>query len=352
MINPQELFETAAAMRASDIHLLASVPPILRIDGKLITVNCLSLSTADIALIFNEITSTEQRNAFQKEHELDFSYHHSKEIHFRVNASRQRASISLVFRLIRNIIPTFEELGLPPICQELACKPNGLVVITGPTGSGKSSTMAAIIGYLNRYHRRTVITVEDPIEYEYESEECVISQREVGFDTHSFAIALKHALRQDPDIILVGEMRDYDTASMVLMAAETGHLVLSTGHAPSAHMSIERIIDLFPAYQQQLAQVRLATVLQGVLCQMLVPRKSGAGRVPAVEIMLGTPAVKNLIREGKIYQLPNVIRTNSQSGMCTMDESLASLYMKSLISREELFTHCNNQSELCGLIGE
>ncbi len=237
------------------------------------------------------------------------------------------------------------------MCQELAVKSHGLVLVTGPTGCGKSTTLAAMIEYLNHYQHRRVITIEDPIEYEYTSDECLISQREIGFDTHSFATALKYVLRQDPDVILVGEMRDLETASAVLTVAETGHLVLSTGHAPSAALSIERITDLFPSHQQHLALGRLAAVLEGVLCQRLIPRADGPKRVPAVEVMLATPAVKNLIRENKTYQLPNVVRTNPQNGMCTMDEALASLYLKKLINKKDALTYCNDEQEMARLIG-
>jgi len=209
-----------------------------------------------------------------------------------------------------------------------------------------------MIEFLNHHHRRHVVTIEDPIEFEYRSDQCIISQREVGFDTHSFAAALKHVLRQDPDIILVGEMRDLETASAVLTVAETGHLVLSTGHAPSAHLSIERIIDIFPAHQQQLALGRLAAVLQGVLCQTLIPQADGIGRVPAVEVMLANQAVKHLIRENKTYQLPNVIRTSSQQGMCTMDEAIASLYFKKLISKKEAFSRCQDEDDFAKIVGE
>jgi twitching motility protein PilT len=225
-------------------------------------------------------------------------------------------------------------------------------LVTGPTGCGKSTTLAAMIGYLNQSEERRVITIEDPIEYSYISDRCIISQREVGLDTRSFAVALKHALRQDPDVILVGEMRDLETATMVLMAAETGHLVLSTGHASSAPISIERVIDLFPAHQQPLAQSRLATVIQGVMCQTLLPRVDGTGRVPAVEIMLATAAVRNLIRENKVHQLPNVIRTSFGIGMCSMDEALLRLYDSGTISKEDVLWHCVDRAEVVRKIGE
>ena len=347
-----ELLQLAVKRNASDIQLLAHTAPVMRVDGSLVTVDSPPLTPDGVRRIFEEITTNWQRETFQRELELDFAYTLSGGVRFRVNACRERGSMGLAFRLVHNTIPAIEELGLPPVCQELVTRPHGLVVVTGPTGCGKSTTLAAMIEYLNHHHRRHVVTVEDPIEYEYRSDECIISQREVGFDTHSFAVALKHVLRQDPDVILVGEMRDLETASAVLTIAETGHLVLSTGHAPSAYLSIERIIDLFPAHQQLLAQGRLAAVLQGVLCQMLIPRADGSGRVPSMEVMLGTPAVKNLIRENKTYQLPNVIRTSSQNGMRTMDESIAALYLTKLISKKEAFDRCSDEGELTRIVGE
>ena len=347
-----ELLGVAVKRNASDVQILALTAPVMRIDGKLETVDSAPLTPDTVKQIFEEITTNEQREAFERELELDFAYTFSRGIRFRVNACREKGSIGLAFRLVRNSIPTIEELGLPPVCQELVTKPHGLVMVTGPTGSGKSTTLASMIEFLNHHHRRHVVTIEDPIEFEYRSDQCLIRQREVGFDTHSFAAALKHVLRQDPDVILVGEMRDLETASTVLTVAETGHLVLSTGHAPSAHLSIERIIDIFPAHQQQLSLGRLAAVLEGVLCQTLIPRIDGSGRVPAVEVMLATQAVKHLIRENKAYQLPNVIRTSSQQGMCTMDEAIASLYLKKLISKKEAFARCEDEEDFAKIVGE
>jgi len=346
------LFRLAVKENASDIHLQALSTPVLRIDGKLVALDSPSLTAEDARGVFDKITTDEQKEIYRHYLELDFAYNFSEGVRFRVNAYQQKGSIGLVFRLVHNIIPTIEELGLPLVCQELVTRPHGLVVITGPTGCGKSTTLAAMIEHLNHYQHRRVVTIEDPIEYEYTNCECVISQREVGFDTRSFTAALKHVLRQDPDVILVGEMRDLETASAVLTVAETGHLVLSTGHAPSAPLSIERIIDLFPTHQQQLAQGRLAAVLQGVLCQQLIPRADGSRRVPAVEVMLATPAVRNLIRENKTFQLPNVVRTGAQNGMCCMDEAVANLYLKRLISKKDAFACCSDEEEFARKVGE
>jgi twitching motility protein PilT len=243
-------------------------------------------------------------------------------------------------------------LGLPAICKELAKKPRGLVIITGPTGSGKSTTMAAMIQHLNFNETRHIVTIEDPIEYVYTSIKCAVTQRQLGSDTLSFANALKHILRQDPDVILVGEMRDPDTADAVLTIAETGHFILTTGHAPSATQAIERVIDLFPPHQRHLAQVRLASLLVAGLCQVLVPRADGSGRIAAVEILIGNPPAKALIREGKIYQLPNVIRTHRDLGMISLDEALVSLYLKGTITGESVLDYCNDRQEVEKLIGK
>jgi len=348
----RNILQLAVKKNASDVHLLAGGPPVLRVNGKLGTLGSELISSEVLAEVFNSITKDNQRENFHSNLELDFAYALPDGTRFRVNACLQQGTISLVFRIIQGIIPTTEELGLPPICRELILKPNGLILLTGPTGCGKSTSLAAMIEYLNQTTEKRVITIEDPIEYTYKSTRCVISQREVGLDTQSFAAALKHALRQDPNVILVGEMRDLETASMVLMAAETVHLVLSTGHATSAPLTIERVVDLFPTYQQTLAQTRLAAVLQGVLCQVLLPRADGKGRVPAVEIMLANSAVRNLIREGKIHQLKNVISSSQQMGMCTMDESLIRLYRARLVEREEVLYHCVDKVEAGRMIAE
>jgi twitching motility protein PilT len=249
-------------------------------------------------------------------------------------------------------IPTVDELNLPSICKELITRPRGLVVVSGPTGSGKSTTLASMINHLNSKGTRRIVTIEDPIEYVYSDLKCTIIQREIGDDTLSFAQALKHVLRQDPDVILVGEMRDLETASAVLTVAETGHLVLTTGHAPSASQAIERIVDLFPPHERHLAESRLAFLILGVLCQTLIPNAGASGRIPAVEIMLASSAVRNLIREGKTYQLPNAIRTHARLGMQLLDQALATLYLEKKISNESLFAFCNDHDDVRRLIGK
>jgi twitching motility protein PilT len=339
--------------RASDLHLVVGSPATFRIDGSLEPADGVgALSAEDINEAFLQMTTPEEREQFHRHLELDFGYTLPDVGRLRCNAAQQRGSISLAVRLLPPKIPTIDELELPQICKELAVKPRGLVIITGPTGSGKSTTMAAMIQYLNTNETRHVVTIEDPIEYVHTSVKCAITQRQLGTDTLSFANALKHILRQDPDVILVGEMRDPETADAVLTVAETGHLILTTGHAPSATQAIERVIDLFPPHQRHLAQVRLASLLIGALCQALVPRADGSGRVAAVEIMLGNPAVKSLVREGKVYQLPNVIRTHREMGMISLDEALVALYLKGVITGETVLDYCNERQEVEKLIGK
>lgn len=347
------LLRTAKDKAASDVHLVASSPPLLRIDGSLQAINgAAPLTGEEINQAFNKLTTPEQQADFGKNLELDFGYSMPDVGHLRGNAAQQRGTISLAIRLLPAKIPTIDQLGLPELCKQLALRPRGLIIVTGPTGSGKSTTLAAMINHLNTTESRHVVTIEDPIEYVHPNIKCAVTQRQLGSDTTSFATALKHVLRQDPDVILVGEMRDTETAAAVLTIAETGHLVLSTGHAPSATQAMERIIDLFPPEERHLAQARLASLLIGVLCQVLVPRADAAGRVAAVEIMLANPPVKNLIREGKIYQLPNVIRTHREMGMISLDEALANLYLKQLITGETLLAFCNERQEVEKLIGK
>jgi len=338
---------------ASDLHLVVSSPPLLRIDGSLKAIDSAAPLTSDeINQAFLQITTPEQREEFSKTLELDFGYILPGIGHLRCNAAQQRGAISLAIRLLPPKVPTVEELELPDICTQLALKQRGLVIVTGPTGSGKTTTQAAMINHLNINDSRHIVTIEDPIEYVHTSIKCAITQRQLGLDTTSFAAALKHVLRQDPDVILVGEMRDLDTAAAVLTIAETGHLVLTTGHAPSAAQAMERVIDLFPPDERDLAQTRLASLLIGVLCQTLVPRAIGTGRIAAVEVMLANAPVKNLIREGKIYQLPNVIRTHRELGMISLDEALVNLYLKQIITGETLLSFCNDRQEVEKLLGK
>ena len=346
------LLKLAKAKGASDLHFVASTPPLFRIDGRLEPVaDVAPLAPDDIEQAFNQITSERERAEFERRLELDFGYTVPGIGRLRCNAARQRGTISLVIRLLSFTIPTLDELGLPEVCKDLVLKPRGLVLVSGPTGSGKSTTLAAMINYLNSVENRRVITIEDPIEYLYSSMRCTITQRELGSDTLSFAEALKHVLRQDPEVILVGEMRDLETAAAALTVAETGHLVLTTGHAPSTSQAIERIMDLFPPHERHLAQSQLASLLVGILCQALVPKADGSGRVAAVEVMLANPAVKNLIREGKVYQLPNTIRMHAQQGMQLLDQALIKLYRSGVINDDSLFSFCNDREEVATQIG-
>jgi len=347
------LLKTGKSRRASDLHLVVGTPATFRIDGSLEAADgAAPLNSEDVNEAFLQITTPEEREHFHRQLELDFGYTLPEVGRLRCNAAQQRGSISLAVRLLPPIIPTLDELELPQIFKQLAVKPRGLVVVTGPTGSGKSTTLAAMIQHLNLNETRHVVTIEDPIEYVYNSTKCAITQRQLGSDTLSFANALKHILRQDPDVILVGEMRDPDTADAVLTVAETGHFILTTGHAPSATQAMERVIDLFPPHQRHLAQTRLASLLVAAMCQVLVPRADGSGRVAAVEIMLGNPPVKSLIRDGKLYQLPNVIRTHRDIGMISLDEALVGLYLKGTITGESVLDFCNDRGEVEKLIGK
>ena len=347
------LFRTAHSSNASDVHLVVASPPLLRINGSLEPINGMAPLTAeDTNQAFLQVTSPEEREHFHRHLELDFGYSLSGLGRIRCNAAQQRGAISLAFRLLPPKIPTVDELELPQLCKDLALRPRGLVIVTGPTGSGKTTTLAAMINHLNANETRHVVTIEDPIEYIHPSLKCAVTQRELGSDTLSFADALKHVLRQDPDVILLGEMRDLETASSVLTLAETGHMILSTGHAPSATQAMERIIDMFPIHERYLAQTRLASLLVGALCQVLVPRADGSGRIAAVEIMLGNPAVKSIVREGKMHHLPNTIRTNRDIGMISLDQALVDLYLKQTISGETLLGYCNDRQEIEKLIGK
>ena len=347
------LLRTGNSRRATDLHMVVGSPATFRINGSLEPADGVATLTAeDINEAFLQLTTPEERETFHRQLELDFGYTLPDVGRLRCNAAQQRGSISLAVRLLPPKIPTIDELELPSICKELAVKPRGLVVVTGPTGSGKTTTMAAMIQHLNNQETRHVVTIEDPIEYVYPSIKCAITQRQLGTDTLSFANALKHILRQDPDVILVGEMRDPETADAVLTVAETGHFILTTGHAPSATQAIERIIDLFPPHQRHLAQTRLASLLIGALCQVLVPRTDESGRIAAVEVMLGNPAAKNLIREAKIYQLPNVIRTHRDIGMISLDEALVGLYLKGIITGKTVLDFCNDRQEVEKLVGK
>ena len=345
------ILRLAKERRASDVHLVAGSPPSLRIHGTLQPADGMApLTPGDLDQALVQIASDREQEEFQQRLELDFGITIPDVGRLRCNAARQQGTICLAIRLLPLEIPTLESMQLPEICKELIVRPRGLVVITGPTGSGKSTTLAAMLNYLNHMENRCVVTIEDPIEYVYTNDKCTFTQRELGSDTKSFAEALRHVLRQDPNVILLGEMRDSETADAVLTLAETGHLVLTTGHAPSTYQAVQRIVDLFPPYERPMTQSRLASLLNGILCQALVPRADGKGRVAAIEIMLGNTAVKSLIREGKIHQLPNVIRTNTRLGMKLLDQSLLQLHNQEVITAENVLAFCNDQEETVKLM--
>jgi twitching motility protein PilT len=347
-----DLLRLAGSKGASDLHMSVGFPPMLRINGSLERLDGReeALSLDEVRHALDELATPEDREEFYRNLELDFGYTLPDVGRLRCNAAWQRGAISFAIRLLPPKIPTIDELELPQLCKDLATRPRGLLIVSGPTGSGKSTTLAAMISHINTHKTCHVVTIEDPIEYTHNNLRSVITQRELGADTHSFAQALKHVLRQDPDVILLGEMRDLETAAAVLTLAETGHLVFTTGHAPSTYQCVERFVDLFPPEQRYLAQSRLASLLVGVLCQALIPRADGSGRIAAVEIMLGTSAVANLIREGKVHQLPNVIRTSTQEGMETLDQALVRLYLKGIISGQSVLNVCQNRDEVERLI--
>jgi len=351
-VHIDELLRLTGAKGASDIHLKAGAPPVLRINGELVPETAYGrLAPSDMERLLKQVTTEEQRKRFEKDLELDLSYGLAGVARFRVNVARQRGTITIVMRRLSFDIPELDELGLPSVCRELVLKPRGLILVTGPTGSGKSTTLAAMINYLNQREARRIITIEDPIEYLFRDQRSFITQRELGTDTSTFASALKHALRQDPDVILVGEMRDLETIAAAITAAETGHLVLSTLHTAGAALTVDRIVDVFPPFQQQQVRVQLANIIEGVLSQTLLPRIDGQGRVPAVEVMTASPAVRSLIRDGKSHQLPGVIETSQQLGMQTLDQALLDLVKQRQVSIEEALARAHNPDYLRSRLG-
>jgi len=322
--------------RASDLHIRVPSKPVLRVDGELVVQEQLPVATMeDIEAAFELITTQDQRNRFHLEKELDFAYSVPKLARFRVSVMRQRGTISLAFRLVPFKVFTIDELALPHICKELILKPRGLILVTGPTGSGKSTTMAAMLHYLNEHVARNVITIEDPIEYLHPNMKCLVAQRDLGDDTKAFDTALIHALRHDPDVIIVGELRDFETVQTAMRAAETGHLVMGTLHTTDAPQTVDRIIDIFPPSQQSQIRLQFSQVLVAVLSQTLLPRAGTKGRVAAFEIMTGNSAVKNLIRDGKTFELHSVMQLSSAEGMQTLDQALADLVRKKIVTEEE-----------------
>ncbi len=329
-----ELLTFAHRSGASDAHLSAGEPPRLRIHGDMKKLEHPPLSAEEVHNMVFDIMSDGLRRQFQETNDVDFSFELGDLARFRVNVFRGRRGEGAVFRTIPTKVMTIEDLGLPPILKELCDKEKGLVLVTGPTGSGKSTTLAAMIDYINESFEGHILTIEDPIEFVHHSKKCLINQREVGPHTQSFSNALRGALREDPDVILVGEMRDLETISLALTAAETGHLVFGTLHTSSAPKTVDRIIDVFPAAQQEQIRIMFSESIQAVITQSLL-KKRGGGRIAALEILIGTPAVRNLIREGKIHQIPSAMQTGQKVGMQTLDMSLIDLVRRNLVTAEE-----------------
>lgn len=345
-VHLDELLELVVENQASDLHLAVGLPPILRIDGELKVTRYEPFDAPTLQRMVYDVLTDDQIQRFETNLELDCSYQMRKISRFRVNIFRDRGNVAAAYRRIPTRIPTIKELGLPPVIEDLARRPRGLLLVTGPTGSGKSTTLAAIINQINYERSEHIITIEDPIEYLHTHRKSIINQRELGEDTLSFQAALRSALREDPDVILVGEMRDLETIALAITCAETGHLVMATLHTNSAHESIDRIIDVFPPEQQEQIRVQLANNILAVLSQQLLPRAGQPGRVAAVEVMIATAAVRNLIRENKAFQIPSIIQTSGELGMQTMDQALADLYKQSLISYETAMRRSHNPQEL------
>lgn len=339
----QDVLINAKKQGASDVHLNIGIPPVFRLNGKLVKSQFPVLEKEDVQEIIYSILTESQKAIFEKEKQFDFAYEIPDVSRFRINVFYHRLGKAAAIRLIPTNIMSIEQLGLPEIISSFAQHNRGIVLVTGPTGSGKSTTLAALIDIINVNRYEHIISIEDPIEYIHKHKNCVISQREIGDHADSFASALRVALREDPDVILVGEMRDLETISMALRAAETGHLVFSTLHTNSAAETIERIINAFPAHQQAQARLQVAGTIEAVIAQTLIPTVDGMGRVAAAELMLATPAIRNLIRDEKIYQIPSTIQISRKMGMQSLDQSLKDLLMEGKISREEALKRAINK---------
>lgn len=349
-VHIDELLEIVFENNASDLHLAVDLPPVMRVDGELRAMRYTPLTAEISQRLMYDILTDEQIQRFETDLELDCSYQLRNVARFRVNVFRDRGTLAGAFRLIPTKIPTIEQLGLPPVVEQLARRPRGLLLVTGPTGSGKSTTLAAMINQINTERAEHIITIEDPIEYLHHHKKSIINQRELGQDTHAFSNALRAALREDPDALLVGEMRDLETMKLAITCAETGHMVMATLHTNSAAESVDRIIDVFPAEEQEQVRVQLSNNLIGVLSQQLLPRAGQPGRVAAIEVMVATAAIRNLVRENKAHQITSIIQTSREAGMQTMDQALSDLYKQSLITYEVAVQRSQNPQELEKLI--
>ena len=352
-VNLRSLLEEMIERDASDLHITAGERPKLRIDGDITNSKVdHQLSPKETLQLAYSVLTENQKKRFENEDELDFSFGIQNLARFRGNCFKQRGCVTLVIRQIPFTVKTFEELGLRTPLRQLSERPRGLVLITGPTGSGKSTTLAAMVDKINRERKAHIITIEDPIEFIHRHQSCIVNQREVGTDTKSFANALKYALRQDPDVVLIGEMRDLETISAALTIAETGHLAFATLHTNSAAETVNRVIDVFPAHQQSQVRAQLAFVLEGVVTQTLLQRASGKGRVMACEIMMATPAIRALIRDDKVHQIYSAMQAGKKHGMLTLADSLYSLYMSRDVSLEECLRVVSDQNEFLRMVGE
>jgi len=349
--NLHQLLKAMVEKGASDLHITTGSAPQLRIDGRLVPLKTTALSPVETKQLCYSILTDAQKHKFEEESELDLSFGVKGLSRFRANVFMQRGAVAGAFRTIPFKILTFQELGLPPIVAEMAKKPRGLILVTGPTGSGKSTTLASIIDKINTERHEHIVTIEDPIEYLHPHKNCIVNQREIGSDTQSFKKALRHILRQDPDVVLIGEMRDLETIEAALVISETGHLAFATLHTNSAVQTINRILDVFPSYQQPQVRAQLSFVLEGVLTQNLVARASGSGRVLALEVMVPNPAIRNLIREDKVHQIYSQMQMGqAKHGMQTFNQSLASLVQRRLVTLEDALGRSSEPEELRNIL--
>ena len=347
-----QLLQAMVDKGASDLHLTVGTPPQLRIDGALYPVKVPPLRPQDTQRLCYSVLTEAQKKKFEERNEIDLSFQWKGVSRFRANFFKQRGSVAGALRQIPSRIMTFEELGLPPVVHQLVDRPRGLILVTGPTGSGKSTTLASMVDTINQRRRGHIITIEDPIEFVHQHKSCIVNQREVGSDTLTFADALRYVMRQDPDVVLVGEIRDTETMETALRLSETGHLVLSTLHTNSAVQTIVRVMDLFPPEQQERVRTQFAFVIEGILCQQLLPRMDGKGRALALEILIPTPAVRNLIREGKTHQIYSQMQVGQgKFGMQTLNQSLFRLWQNRVISRDEALMRSGDPEELLNMMG-